>query len=431
MLVLVLLAVVVLGGCAPPGSGYTGEGTVPTAVSTDVTAPARLILYDGAGLKAIDEALIAAFHRKHPNITITGRYDPDDVQAVNAPRVLASDNPPDVARIIALADVVKKRQLTNLDGYARLYGWGRLPEGQLSQYRVTPTGVRGTGAQYTVADGFTVTGFYYNKKLAGQVGLSAPPRTFDELAAVLAKAKAAGLVPMMAGNQTGQAVFAIQMLLNRALGVKTLNDWIYHVPNATINRPEAISAVEIADRWAKAGYFPADSNGTDSTGALRRFAQGEALFYPSGNWDASTLDRQMGENVGFFLPPPGSNGQLATMSDPLSNFGVPARSQHKDAAAAFLDFLLSPEARQIVVDAGFAPSGIGPAPRTTHGVKVEVQKAFAALVAANGQVQFVQNATNGISATWTSQAQLLVAGRVGPAEMLANLQNQYERGLRR
>ncbi|WP_416063248.1 hypothetical protein [Rhodococcus indonesiensis] len=73
--------------CAPPGSGNTA--TVPTdpgPVSIDLgTDPIELTLYDGAGLKKIDEALIAAFTERHPNVTITPRYDPDDVQAVNAP----------------------------------------------------------------------------------------------------------------------------------------------------------------------------------------------------------------------------------------------------------------------------------------------------------------------------------------------------------
>jgi ABC-type glycerol-3-phosphate transport system substrate-binding protein len=120
------------------------------------------------------------------------------------------------------------------------------------------------------------------------------------------------------------------------------------------------------------------------------------------------------------------------MSDPLSNFGIPAKSKQKDAAAAFLNFALSQEARQIVADAGFAPSGTGEVPETAAGsVKADVQKAFADLVTANGQVQFVQNATSGISATWNSQAQLLMAGRTTPQDMLTALQAQYNRELGR
>ena len=58
-------------------------------------------------------------------------------------------------------------------------------------------------------------------------------------------------------------------------------------------------------------------------------------------------------------PPALTEGQFLAMSDPVSNFGIPAKAkaENKNAAAAFLNFLLSDEARQILVDNGFAPSG--------------------------------------------------------------------------
>lgn len=421
--------------CSAPGSGSgaSEEQVTPSEVSIDLgDDPIELTLYDGAGLKAIDEALIEAFTEQHPNVTITTRFDPDDVQAQNAPRVLASDDPPDIARIIALGDIVGNGQLTNLDPWAEEYGWGELPEGQLAMYRVSEDGVRGTGSQYSLASGFVVTGFYYNKAVAEQVGIGGPPTTVEELEEDLAAAKDAGVVPIMAGNQTGQVTFAVQMMLNNSLGREAVNDWVFNTPGATLDTAEGVQAVEIVANWAEKGYFPADTNGTDGTAALGRFARGEALFFPSGNWDAASLQDQMGDNVGFVLPPAGdADGSLA-MSDPVSNFGIPARADEKDAAAAFLNFLLSPEARQVVVDAGFAPSGTGQPPSTEAGsLNAEIQEAFAGLVEADGQVQFVQNATSGINATWLAQTQLLVAGRTAPEAYLEAVQADYEEELGR
>ncbi|GGG71545.1 sugar ABC transporter substrate-binding protein [Kocuria dechangensis] len=423
-------ALFALAACAPPGSGSqpAASETAPTEVSTELgDEPVELTLYDGAGLKAKDEALIEAFTQKHPNVTITGRYDPDDVQAQNAPRVLASDDPPDIARVIALSDVAGDGLLTNLDAYADAYGWDELPEGQLAQYRVDENGVRGEGPQYTMADGFTVTGFYYNKELAEKVGMTEPPQTVEELEGLLAEAKDAGIVPIMAGNQTGQVMTTTQMLLNNALGAGSINEWVFHAPEATVDTPGAAEAVATVQDWAEAGYFPADTNGTDATGALGRFAQGEALLYASGNWDAAALDEQMGDDVGFFLPPAPEGNEPATMSDPASNFAIPAGSDAKDAAAAFLDFLRSEEARQVVADAGFAPSGEGEVPTTEEGsVKAQIQEAFARLVEADGQVQFVQNATNGLTTTWNSEVQRLVDGSTTPEDLLGAVQTKYE-----
>ena len=287
-------------------------------------------------------------------MTITARYDPDDVQAVNAPRVLASSDPPDIARIIALPGAVGNHQLTDLGPWADAYGWDRVPPGQQAMYRVDGNGVRGTGPQYTMASGFTVTGLYYNKDLAADLGVTHPPATLDEFEQALAAAKQAGIVPLMAGNKSGQVTFSIQMLLNSMLGRDAVNDWVFNAPGATLDTPAGADAARVVADWAADGYFPEDTNGTDSTTAAGRFAAGEALFYASGNWDAATLQTKMGDNVGFFLPPARDGDRPVAMSDPVSNFAVPAGSDEKNAAAAFLDFLHSEQGRQVAVDAGFA-----------------------------------------------------------------------------
>lgn len=430
---LVVCAATVLAACSPPGSAPVGSTTFdPADVTTDLgDEKIELTLYDGAGLKAVDDALIAAFEKKHPNVTISTRYDPDDLQAQNAPRVLASDNPPDIARINALADIVGNRQLTELDPWAEAYGWDAFPDGQLAMYTVDDEGIRGSGTQYTVASGFVLTGLYYNKELATKIGLSEPPTTTAELETAMADAKAASLTPMVAGNQTGQLVFPIQSMINNMVGAQSVNDWVFNAPGATINTPEAVDAVTKVAAWARAGYFNDDANGTDATGALGRFIGGESLFYGSGSWDAAAIQEQMGDRAGFVLFPVGDAGTPYGMSDPVSNFGIPAGSDDKNAAAAFLDFLTSPEARQIVADTGAAPSGEGEPPTAEAGsVKAQIQTAFAELAAADGQVQFVQNATSGINDDWIAKTQQLVAGRLSPADYLTEIQESYESDLR-
>lgn len=423
-----------LAACSAPGSSSGGDASAePSDVSTDLgSEPIELTLYDGAGLKNVDEALIAAFEAKYPNVSITGRYDPDDVQATNAPRVLASDDPPDIARINALADIVGNGQLAALTPWSQAYGWD-IPAGQLAMYTVDEDGVRGSGTQYTVASGFVLTGLYYNTDVAARAGMTTPPTTLEELETALSGAKDAGVVPLMVGNQTGGGAFPVQMQLNNQLGGQAINDWVFNAPDATIDTPQGQAGVQTIADWIGAGYTNADANGTDATTALGRFAQGEALFYGSGNWDAKTLQEQMGDTVAFVLPPVAQAGDSPlAMSNPVSNFGIPAKADQKDAAAAFLNFLLSPEARQVLVDNGFAPSGAGEAPSTEPGsLNESIQSAFADLVEADGQVQFVQDATSGINTVWNQQTQLLFDDRVTPADYLANIQASYEEQLGR
>lgn len=220
-------------------------------------------------------------------------------------------------------------------------------------------------------------------------------------------------------------------MINNAVGPQPVNEWVFDAPGASIDSPEAVEAVETVADWAENGYFNDDANGTDANGALGRFVEGEALFYVSGSWDASSLQDQMGEKVGFVPFPVGDAGTPYGMSDPVSNFGIPAGSDQKNAAAAFLDFLTSPEARQIVADTGAAPSGVGEPPKTAPGsLKAQIQEAFATLVESDGQVQFVQNATNGINAVWIAQTQELIEGRVSADDYLAKIQKSYEDDLK-
>ena len=93
----------------------------------------------------------------------------------NAPRVLA-DDPPDLMRLPQVSELVKDGLLKNLDGYAKAFGWDKWPASQLEQMRLGPGGrPRGEGSLYAMGLNFSMTGVFYNKKLAAQIGMTAPP----------------------------------------------------------------------------------------------------------------------------------------------------------------------------------------------------------------------------------------------------------------
>lgn len=428
-----LTSAVALTACGTPGASSepASSAASPTAVSTQApTEPVTLTLYDGQGLSALDDALIAAFTKKYPTITIEPTYDPDNVTTQNQPRQLASATPPDLIRVISVASGVKNNLLTNLDPYAAAYGWDELPPSQLSQFRAE-NGVAGAGSLYAKPTGFTMTGLYYNKALANQVGMTQPPASVQELTALMEKAKAAGLTGMVVHNKEGGGAFPVQLLMNSTLGPDKVAAWVFNAPGATIDTPEAVSAAQQVVDWNKAGYFPDGVNGLDANGADALFAADKGLFYPWGNWAAANIDKTMPGEVGFIaMPPVTAGGQIGAMSDAATAFGIPAKSDAKDAAALFLDFLSSDEARQIAIDNGFMPSGTADQAAPTikpDSVLNDVVKAFNDVSAAGGQTPFVQNATAGISnQAWTPETQLLLGGKTTPQEYVANVQAKYE-----
>lgn len=426
-------AAIALAACGAPGTS-SGSGTAeanPTSVSTAApSSPVTLKLYDGQGLKNIDDALIAAFTKKYPTVTVTPTYDPDNVTTQNQPRQLASATPPDLIRVISVASGVKNNLLTNLNAYATAYGWDKLPPSQLSQFRAA-NGVAGSGSLYAKPSGFTMTGLYYHKDNAAQIGMTTPPASVEELTALMAKAKAAGLTAMVVANKEGGGAFPFQLLLNSSMGPEKVAAWVFNAPGATIDTPESVKAAQQVVDWNKAGYFPPGVNGLDANSADALFISNKGVFFPWGNWDASNLDKTLPGKVGFMaMPPATAGGQVAAMSDAATSFGIPAKSSNKDAAALFLNFLSSDEARQIAIDNGFMPSGTDDqaAPTIKPGsVLTDVVAAFKTVSSANGQVPFVQNATAGIAnQAWNPESQLLLGGKESAQQFVTNVQAKYE-----
>ena len=103
-----------------PGSSNNNASDVPAEeVSTDLgDGTYELTLWDGAGLKALDDALIAGFQEKYPNITITATYDPDNVTQQNGPRIISASDTPDLARITDIGSAARGNHLVNLEEYA-------------------------------------------------------------------------------------------------------------------------------------------------------------------------------------------------------------------------------------------------------------------------------------------------------------------------
>ena len=75
---------------------------------------------------------------------------------------------------------------------------------------------------------YSLTGIFYNKALAKQIGMTTPPKTLAQLDAVLAKAKSAGITPIEAfnGGATGGLVFPLQQLMADYGSAAAVNNWV-------------------------------------------------------------------------------------------------------------------------------------------------------------------------------------------------------------
>ena len=435
---LFLASLITLTACSAPGGttsettdgggGTTASGEAPTCG----TEPVELSTYIETGFP-LPKELAAEFTKQYPNVTFDIREDQFAVITQNAPRVLA-DNPPDLMRLPQVSELATDGLLLDLDPYAEAFGWDEWPTSQLEQMRVDEEGRRGDGPLYAMGLNFSMTGIFYNKELAAQVGMTEVPSTLAELDDVLAKAEAAGITPIgqFNGGATGGLAFPLQGLMASYGEPGDVNAWTYQQPGTTIDTETNLEAAEHLQRWIDAGYFPDDVNALDYSTMMSRFIDGSTLFIFNGDWESGNLDTQMPGNVGFFLVPAvEEGGEVGAMSAPLT-YGISATAENPDCAAFFLDWIATnDEARTIAVEIG-GSHPMGPADAfmpevDPDTVTAQTLAAGATIGEDDGAMEFIANATGSIYAkSWTPNLQKLAAGEQTPEGLLSAVQTDYE-----
>lgn len=422
---------------APTEAAATEVPTQPAAVAGPScgTDPVVLNAYFETGFD-IPFKLADEFTKQFPNVTWDIKQDQFANLINETPRLLSGDNPPDLIRLPTMVSFAKQGLLKNLDNYATAFGWDKWPVPQLNQNRVAADGTRGSGSLYAMGLNYSLTGIFYNKKLATQIGMTEPPKTLAEFDDLLAKAKAAGLQPIMewGSAKSGMGLaFPLQNLMAAYGPVGPINDWIFQKPGATIDTPDNLKAAQHLEQWIKNGYFPSDINAIEYTDAAARFGKGEGVFTFNGDWQNAGYDKDLAGNVGFFLMPPAdASGSPAAMSAPLT-YGIAANAKNADCAAFFLNWVASNDkARGIDVAIGGSNPG-GPAdatmPSVTAGSVTNDTLAAGPVVGKAGtSMDFIANSTSSIFAQgWTPELQKMVGGKQDAAGLLKAVQAEYER----
>jgi raffinose/stachyose/melibiose transport system substrate-binding protein len=308
----------------------------------------------------------------------------------------------------------------------------------MNQMRVAPDGTRGSGTLYAMGLNYQLTGVYYNKQLAAQIGMTEAPKTVAEFEDLLAKSKAAGIQPIIEWNATasgGGLAFPLQQLMMAYGPVGPISDWVMQKPGATIDTPTNLTAAQHLEDWIKKGYFTPDTNALQYADVAAKFGKGEALFTFNGDWQNNPYEKDMGGNVGFFpFPPAVAGAGPAAMSTPAI-YGVAAKAKHADCAAFWFNWVASNDvARQINVSTEGSSVG-GPAdatiPSVPAGSLTSATLAAGVLIGKAGNaIDFLANATSSIFAEgWTPELQKMVGGKQDAAGLLKAVQDEYLREL--
>lgn len=414
-----------LAGCF---SGNVSDEAADIQVSRDLTDEDITLT-----LTYIDEppteALIEGFEEEHPNISIDTTQIPFTDYIKSIQRSMDSSSAPDIVQFNpgAMRSLIPAGLVRDLTPYQEEYGWDdTFPPSMLEAFRTSEDAKQfNTGNLYATPGALSVLGVFYNKDLLDEAGISSPPETIDAFEEALSDLDAHDIQPFIVGGLEIGGFQLWNALADSLSDVEEYKDWVYGADDASIETEGALQAATYIESWVEEGYISQGASSVSDSDALAAFSDGEAAFFVTGNWNAHALSQSLGDSVGFFPMPGESPDSPHVASGSSVAFSISASSDHPNEAAAFLDYLATPEAAQIQVDVGFMPVDTE-ADIDADGLTTEVVDGFALINEGAGIVPFADYATPGMFDELVSGVQGIITETATPEDFLDQLQSEWD-----
>jgi raffinose/stachyose/melibiose transport system substrate-binding protein len=341
----------------PPAStaASTAPSTAPSVAPSQAAAPVTLTLWHNYGTEAnatVTNALVKAYTTANPNVTINVVSQPaDNYFALLTAAAVAGSGPDIMTMWTGLFALQNQTYLEPLNSY--------IPTGTLQSFNGIDWCSKGLsvaqGAICVPLDMQHYNGFY-NKKLFAQAGITAFPTNWTEFMAACAKLKAAGILPLTygTGGQALNAAFYPYYDLSYLMMFLSVSDWKGLYSGAIPwTDPRIIAALTTWATLHSQGYTNKDV--LTNTDSVNQFESGKAAMTLEGSWDFQEFSTKMGSDVGVFVPPFTDTAVKGVVEFPGDGFGVTNYSTHKADAAAFLAWMATPAAQQIIATGGLIP----------------------------------------------------------------------------
>ncbi|HWQ12534.1 MAG TPA: extracellular solute-binding protein [Roseiflexaceae bacterium] len=382
---LVALVALVLAACGgtptatPPTSAPAAEPTAAPAVAP-TAAPAAgqpatgekaTVTFwfqpsEGSDTNCFLDTVITPFNEQSSNVMVEAVSQPNVWDATRT--AIAGGSGPDIVETPGPSfafELVQAGQLLPLDELAQQYGWGELfVPWALNLGRVD-------GKLYSLPTELETLVLYYNKTLFEEKGWKVP-QTIDELMALSAQIKEAGVIPFAHANAEWRPTneWFVGTFFNRVAGPQKVYDAL--TGKAKWTEPEFVRAIEMLTQLQQQGHF---MGGLDryytATGNERyaAFGSGEAAMNIEGTWAMGTgegsMDSFFGEAAGNsntwdWAPVPGT-----TPGDQIFDIGIGSTysinktARDPQAAAEFLTYMFQPETQaRLLAACGTAPAPV-------------------------------------------------------------------------
>lgn len=301
--------------------------------------------------------VIAAFERKHPNVTIKNIPIPFDNMRQQLMTMVAGGNSPDVMMLSGpwTQELGAKRALVDLSTLASKSYINDNYKGGLDAGKYN-------GKLYSVPVELTPHGFWYNKDLMKKAGLdpNKPPKTMNQLNADIKQIK---------NKLGGQGIYPIALDTTKIdYALVEFWPWFYnhgayplYNGKVNFNTPQVQSALKWLRNAAQKKYTPV---GQQIKVERELMAKDKVVFKLDGPYLKGILrslnpklkGQAFYNKFGVTTVPTGANSQPETLAD-IHQLGISSQSKNKKMAWEFVKFLAHSKTsiKQYIIPVGSIP----------------------------------------------------------------------------
>ena len=316
-------------------------GPVGAQDSSASLEPGTITLWDFSSTQSQTDAMndiIAGFEEAHPGVTVVREERSTDAAKEALRQALGTEAAPDIYRMWAGlglgGEFVNAGGSEDLTPYYDQYGWDDRFVGpalaSMTQY----------GGHHGVPFVSPAEALFYQKAAFESAGITTPPATYDELVAAADALVAAGITPLEFGGTVNWDVMRLlDSIIETKCGAET-HDQLNALSANWADTPCVTEAFTAFHDWTS-NYLNEGFMGVNNDESVQLFYAGQVAMALEGSW-FNTFATDQGLNpddFGLFAFPTGT-GRLYGFTEGLY---VNPDSQVKDQAAAFLDYVTSPE----------------------------------------------------------------------------------------
>jgi raffinose/stachyose/melibiose transport system substrate-binding protein len=294
-----------------------------------------------------------AYMTAHPNVKINITILENEAFKSKLQTAMAAGTPPDLFQSWGgggMADQADAGMLKDIT--ADVASWkDEINAGAMSIYQYN-------GKQYGIPWDLGMIGFWYNKDLYAQAGITAPPTTWEEFLADVDKLKAKGITPMaLAGKDEWPGMHLWTYLVLRSGGAAALTQMIQSKNwNTDACKAGGVAAQQlVAKKPFQDGYL----NAVYDKGEAAAMGNGKASTELMGQWapsvqnSNSTSGKGIGDKLAWYAFPTVAGGAGAATDAVGGGNGIAVGKNAPPEALDFLHYFVSKDVASKVGADGF------------------------------------------------------------------------------